>query len=185
MRKLLKLAAVSSLAIGLAACHSTDNAGATTAPTNATPVNTGAKTYPIGQKGGLSGTDVNSGGVNGARHVNSLYAPSHQVYYFAFNQSAVSPQDVHAATIQANYLVTHKNASVRLEGNTDDRGSREYNVGLGWRRAQAVARILKQQGVSPKQIKMVSYGKEHPAVNGNDEQAYSLNRRVELIYVQK
>ncbi len=91
----------------------------------------------------------------------------------------------HAATIQAAYLMTHRNAHVRLEGNTDDRGSREYNVGLGWRRAQAVARILKQQGVAPSQIKMVSYGKEHPAVSGNNEEAWSLNRRVELIYVEK
>jgi len=184
MKKLLKLAAVSSLAIALAACHSTQSTQQAPAVDNTT-ASTSAQAYPMGQKSGLNGTDVSGGGMNGARHVNSLQAPSNQVYYFGFDQSIVSSQDIHAATIQANYLVTHKNAKVRLEGNTDDRGSREYNVGLGWRRAQAVARILKQQGVSPSQIKLVSYGKEHPAVSGGSEQARSLNRRVELIYVQK
>ena len=185
MKKLFKLAAVSTLAIGLAACHSTAQTPTVTTPEGNGVAGTNAKTYPLGQKSGLTGTDVQGGGMNGMRHVNSLQAPSNQVYYFDFNQSAVSPADVRAVTIQANYLVMHRNATVRLEGNTDDRGSREYNVALGWRRAQAVARVLKQQGVAPSQIKMVSYGKEHPAVSGDNEHAWSLNRRVELIYVQQ
>lgn len=181
MKKLLKNVAVSAIVIALAGCHSAQNAEQTSAAAN----ENAAKTYPLGQKGGLNGSDVNGGGMNGTRHVNALTAPANQVYYFEYDQSAVRAADTRAATIQANYLVSHKNAQVRLEGNTDDRGSREYNVGLGWRRAQAVASILKQQGVASSQIKMVSYGKEHPAVNGDDEQARSLNRRVELIYVQK
>jgi peptidoglycan-associated lipoprotein len=183
MKKIIKLAAVSSVAIALAACHSTQNAAPTPPP--AAAASPAAQAYPMGQKPGLQGANVNGGGMEGVRHVNSLHAPSNQVYYFGFNQSVVSPEDVRAATIQAQYLATHHNAKVRLEGNTDDRGSREYNVALGWRRAQAVARILKQQGVAPQQIKMVSYGKEHPAVSGNNEHAWSLNRRVELIYVEK
>ena len=84
--------------------------------------------------------------------------------------------------MQAGYLVSHPNAKIRLEGNADDRGSREYNVALGWRRAQAIAHILKQQGVSVGQMELVSYGKEHPAVVGETEEARSLNRRVELVY---
>lgn len=186
MKKLLKLAAVSTLAIGLAACHSTEQTPpAATTPAGNAVTTPGAKTYPMGQKAGLTGTEVEGGGMTGMRHVNSLRAPSNQVYYFAFDQSVMSPADVKAATIQANYLVQHPQAKVRLEGNTDDRGSREYNVGLGWRRARAVKGVLLQQGVKPSQITMVSYGKEHPAVNGDSEQAWSLNRRVELIYVQK
>ena len=172
MRKFLKVVAVSAVTIALAACSS-QNPEQTA---NAIPAG-GAQAYGLGQKGGLNGADVN-GGVSGVRHVNSLHTPSNQVYYFAYNQSTVSPEDMRAATVQANYLVTHRNARVRLEGNTDDRGSREYNVALGWRRAQAVAYVLKQQGVSPSQIKMVSYGKEHPAVVGDNEHAWSLNRRV-------
>lgn len=182
MKKILQIAAVSSLVLGLVACH--NNPPGNPTPAVVAPA-AAAAAYPMGAKPGLTGADVEGGGVAAGRHVNSLTAPSNQVYYFGFNQTVVSPEDAHAATIQANYLVTHRNARVRLEGNTDDRGSREYNVGLGWRRAQAVARILKQQGVAPSQIKMVSYGKEHPAVSGNNEEAWSLNRRVELIYVEK
>ena len=115
-------------------------------------------------------------------HVNSLTAPSDQIYYFGFNESDIRQSDMKALMIQANYLAMHHSAMVRLEGNTDNRGSREYNIGLGWRRDQAVARIFEQQGVSSKQIHMVSYGKEKPAAAGNDEHAWMLNRRVNLIY---
>ena len=91
-------------------------------------------------------------------------------------------QDLRALRIQANFLASHPNAKIRLEGNTDNRGSREYNIGLGWRRDQSVARILEQQGVRSTQIQMVSYGKERPAVDGNNERVWSLNRRVNFIY---
>ncbi len=71
---------------------------------------------------------------------------------------------------------------VRLEGHTDERGSREYNIGLGERRSQAVRRVLMLQGVAATQITTVSYGEEQSAINGSDEEAWSLNRRVELVY---
>ncbi len=114
--------------------------------------------------------------------INPLVAPASQTYYFAFNRSIVQPGEDKAISIQANYLATHPRARIRLEGNTDNRGSREYNVGLGWRRDQSIARIFEQQGVAPKQIRMVSYGKERPAVMGNTEGAWKLNRRVHLVY---
>lgn len=133
----------------------------------------GSQTY------GMNGTD--SDGFK----VNSLTAPSNQTYYFAFDSSDIRSEDMKALNIQANYIASHSNAVVRLEGNTDNRGSREYNIGLGWRRDQSVARIMEQQGVHPSQIKMVSYGKENPAVPGNDEHAWALNRRVEFVYKNK
>src|SRR3989338_810334 len=114
--------------------------------------------------------------------VNSMNAPSNQTYYFDLNQSNMNWPDMKALLVQANYLATHANARIRLEGNTDDRGSREYNGGLGWRRDQTVARVLEQQGVRPSQIQMVSYGKENPAASGDDEHAWALNRRVNFIY---
>ena len=155
---------------GLAACSHKNNA---------------AMVGDAGMNGATSygaGMNQYNGGSSDGRYVNPLTAPSHQVYYFAFDSNEVSPADYKAISIQSNYLVTHPNAKVRLEGNTDDRGSREYNVGLGWRRDQAVARLLEQQGVQPNQINMVSYGKERPASMGNDDAAFSLNRRVELVY---
>jgi peptidoglycan-associated lipoprotein len=72
---------------------------------------------------------------------------------------------------------------VRLEGHTDERGSREYNIGLGERRAQSVRRALLLQGASDAQLSTVSYGEERPAVAGHDEAAWSKNRRVEIVYL--
>ena len=116
------------------------------------------------------------------RVINPLTAPANQTYYFSFDNSSITPDDMKALMIQADYLVANPTIKIRLEGNADARGSREYNIGLGWRRDQTVARILEQQGVKPNQIDMVSFGKEKPAVVGDNEQAWSLNRRVELVY---
>jgi peptidoglycan-associated lipoprotein len=71
---------------------------------------------------------------------------------------------------------------VHLEGHADERGSREYNIGLGDRRARSIQRLFELQGVSPDQISLVSYGEEKPAVDGHDESAWAMNRRVELVY---
>ena len=114
--------------------------------------------------------------------INPLVAPTNQTYYFDFDNTKLRPMDLKAILVQANYLAIHVTAKVRLEGNTDNRGSREYNIGLGWRRDQAVSRMLEQEGVAPKQIDLVSYGKERPAVMGNSEYTWGLNRRVNLIY---
>lgn len=137
----------------------------------------GSQTYGMNSNG--YGTD--SDGFK----INSMKAPSNQTYYFAFNQSDFRPQDMKALLIQANYIAAHANARVRLEGNTDNRGSREYNIGLGWHRDQTVARVLEQQGVRASQIQMVSYGKENPATPGDNEHAWALNRRVDFMYKQK
>ena len=73
---------------------------------------------------------------------------------------------------------------VRLEGHADERGSREYNIGLGERRGQAVRRALALQGVAETQLSTVSYGEERPVEAGSTEQAYSKNRRVEIVYLK-
>ena len=84
----------------------------------------------------------------------------------------------------AGYLVKYPAARLRLEGHTDERGSREYNIGLGERRAQSVRKALMLQGVAEAQIATVSYGEERPAVEGSEESAYAQNRRVELVHAQ-
>jgi peptidoglycan-associated lipoprotein len=108
-----------------------------------------------------------------------------QVYYFEFNKDDVQQDDLASLKVQADYLVAHSSARVRLAGNADERGSREYNVALGWRRAKAVAAVLEQDGVNEKQIAMLSYGKEKPVAFGHDEASFSLNRRVNLVYEAK
>lgn len=139
-----------------------------------------------GSEGSQSyGMNSNGYGSSEGFAVNSLKAPSNQTYYFGLNSSDVRQSDMNALTIQSKYLAAHPNARVRLEGNTDDRGSREYNIGLGWRRDQSVVRVMEQEGVNKNQIQMVSYGKENPAVSGDNEHAWALNRRVNFIYKQK
>lgn len=121
-------------------------------------------------------------GEYGISSANRLKAPYNQSYHFGLNKFDVNHEDVESIDVQGNYLVANPKAKVRIEGNCDQRGSREYNIALGWKRAKAVAAFLKQQGVSDSQIAMVSYGKEKPIALGHDEQAHRQNRRVDLIY---
>ena len=112
-------------------------------------------------------------------------AGADQTYYFGFDGSQLDPKSMASLQAQADYLIQNPGARVRLEGNTDERGSREYNIGLGWRRDQAVKHILLQAGVVEKQVLEVSYGKERPAVFAHNEAAYAKNRRVNMIYEVK
>lgn len=105
-----------------------------------------------------------------------------KVIYFAFDQSTVSPAAFETLRAHANYLKGNSAAKVRLEGHGDERGTREYNVALGERRAQAVEKFLRVQGVAASQIETVSYGEEKPAAYGHDEMSWAKNRRVQLNY---
>ncbi|HWM71308.1 MAG: peptidoglycan-associated lipoprotein [Gammaproteobacteria bacterium] len=106
-----------------------------------------------------------------------------RIVYFDFDSSDIKGEGNDVVAAHSKYLASHASTRVRLEGNTDDRGSREYNIGLGERRAQAVRRALLLQGATEAQIATVSYGAERPAVVGNDEAAWSKNRRVEIVYL--
>ncbi len=107
---------------------------------------------------------------------------SKMVIYFDFDQSTIRAEFVDVINAHGRYLARNKDKRVRLEGHADERGSREYNIGLGERRAQSVRRMLKLQGVSDTQITTVSYGEERPANEGHDEAAWAQNRRVEINY---
>jgi len=104
------------------------------------------------------------------------------VIYFDFDSSEVRPQDQDLVAGHAIRLNENSNASVRLEGHADERGSREYNIGLGERRSQAVRQMLMIQGVKASQIQTVSFGEERPAAMGSSESDYAQNRRVEIKY---
>jgi peptidoglycan-associated lipoprotein len=104
------------------------------------------------------------------------------IVYFEFDRADIRPEFNALLAAHGQYLASNPNALLRLEGHADERGSREYNIGLGELRAQAVRRILMLQGASASQVSTVSYGEERPASLGSDEEAYSLNRRVELVY---
>ena len=105
------------------------------------------------------------------------------VIYFDFDSSEVRPADRDTVTRHAARLGNDAMARVRLEGHADERGSREYNIGLGERRAQAVRQLLMIQGVAAAQIATVSFGEERPAAFGSSELDYAENRRVEFKYI--
>ena len=104
------------------------------------------------------------------------------VIYFEFDSSEVRAADQDLVSRHAMQLGNNPSASVRLEGHADERGSREYNIGLGERRAQAVRQMLMIQGVSADQISTVSFGEERPVGFGSSESDYAQNRRVEFKY---
>lgn len=102
------------------------------------------------------------------------------VFYFDFDQSSLSASTRADLDAVASFL-KKSGAKVRLEGHADERGTREYNLALGERRAQAVANYLAVQGVSKSQLEIISYGEEKPAVLGSSESSWAKNRRVELV----
>jgi len=104
------------------------------------------------------------------------------IIYFGFDQSEIRAEDQATLERHATRLANDSRASVRLEGHADERGSREYNIGLGERRSQAVRKLLLIQGASVSQISTVSFGEERPVAFGSDEDSYALNRRVEIKY---
>ncbi len=173
--RILKIMGWGLLVLSLAACSKLGTKGVQSSATGAGGTAAATQSYGVASPGDFQGQPIN----------NRLLAPQNQSYYFNFDGTALASNDTSAINAQANYLIAHPNARIRLAGNTDNRGSREYNIGLGWRRDQAVESLLAQQGVALQQIKMVSYGKEKPIALGNTEAAWAQNRRVDLIYTSK
>jgi peptidoglycan-associated lipoprotein len=146
-----------------------------------------------GKKSGGYGEDGADGDVVGVgdtvRFYGSDVSPEREkalldkrTYYFGYDGFEVSDEDTLSIYAHAKRLLNGKRKHVRIEGHTDERGSREYNIALAERRGNAVANILMLKGVPQDQITVVSYGKEKPAVAGHDESAWSQNRRAVIIY---
>ena len=104
------------------------------------------------------------------------------VVYFAFDSSEITAQSASVLNQHVSLLNSNPAATVVIAGHTDERGSREYNMALGERRAQAARNYLAAQGVTANNIRVISYGEERPAAAGNTEDAYAQNRRAELSY---
>lgn len=107
-----------------------------------------------------------------------------RVIYFDFDKSNIRSEFLDTLTAHAKYLIANPNQKMRIEGYTDERGTVEYNIALGDRRAQAVRRFLLFQGVAPDQLTTVSYGEAHPADPGHNEAAWAKNRRAVLVYLR-
>lgn len=104
-----------------------------------------------------------------------------RVFYFDFDVSEFRQADRNVLTYHARDLAANSNKRIRLEGHADERGTREYNLALGERRAEGILNYLIVNGASRNQIEMVSYGEERPADRGTNERAYQQNRRVEIV----
>ena len=108
-----------------------------------------------------------------------------RVVYFDLDKDALKPEFQAIINCHAKYLRDRPSARLRLEGNADERGSREYNMGLGERRGNAVSAALQANGGSPTQLTVISYGEERPVCAEHNEECWAKNRRVELIYTDK
>lgn len=165
-----KIFAIAVLGALLAGCPSTPIEDPTPTDTTYGGTDSGADTSGTGDSGLGAGEEIPWGD-----------EALGTVIYFDFDSSEVRAEDQDLVAAHAIEL-TNGSASVRLEGHTDERGSREYNIGLGERRAQAVRQMLMIQGVSASQIQTVSFGEERAASMGSSETDFAQNRRVEIKY---
>lgn len=123
------------------------------------------------------------GGAFAGRELEDPDSPlAQRVFYFEYDSSTVSEADRSVLMAHADFLSRHPEVSVVVEGHTDERGSREYNLALGERRAKAVEKLLLLQGAAREQLQVISFGEERPVGLAHDESAWRLNRRVELLY---
>ncbi len=135
-----------------------------------------------GEDGTMSHGTMDSAGFDSS-DLNDPDSPlSIRVIYFEYDSDTVLADYRPAVEAHAAYLASHPETVITLEGHADERGSREYNLALGERRANALKQQMVLMGASPDQITTVSYGEERPAEDGHDEEAYSLNRRAEIVY---
>ena len=148
-----------------------------TPPTDTAPVDSGATTTPI--------TETPRPGAYSPADLDTDACLRNRVVYFALDQDALKPEFQAAMACHAKYLRDRPSARLRLEGNADERGSREYNLGLGERRGNAVSSALQANGGSGSQLSVISNGEERPVCNDSGEGCWSQNRRVELVYSAK
>lgn len=140
-----------------------------------------------GMEGGTqTGTAVMGGSFAGRPIAEVLSDPNtplyKRVFYFDYNSSELSVEDRQSLSTHARFMAEVQGVTLVLEGHADERGSREYNLALGERRAKTIERILSLEGVPAGRLQVISFGEERPMAPGHDDEAWRLNRRVELLY---
>ncbi len=143
----------------------------------ATTVNTAG----LSEDAALNAQNAAGASAKGVTEANKAFLAK-RVVHFDYDSSELSSEDYQTLQGHAQFLVANANSRVALTGHTDERGTREYNMALGERRAKAVQSFLLTNGVQPQQLEAVSYGKEMPVNPGHTEEAWKENRRVELNY---
>jgi peptidoglycan-associated lipoprotein len=152
---LLRLITVAGALLMLAACSS-------------------APPEPAGGPGGPGGASSSRFGPGSQQ---DLATTAGDRVFFAYDRSDISPEAQQILQRQSEWLKRYPNVTVTIEGHTDERGTREYNLALGERRAQAVKNVLVALGIPTSRLSTISYGKERPEIPHSDEQSYAQNRR--------
>ncbi len=178
LNKVLKGLMIALPVMAVTACSSTDEATSATSGTESNQTTSGSESNvdttvvtPIDANGQLSEQELKEQALRET-----------QTIYFAFDNSTIAGDYEEMLAAHAAYLVKNVDMKVTIEGHADERGTPEYNIALGERRAQAVAKYLQALGVQADQISIVSYGEEKPLLLGQSEDVYAKNRRAVLVY---
>lgn len=179
VRNFSKVVAVAATVVWMSGCSSTSTSTDSTDRATAVQEPVVESATPI-----AAGTDssMQSGQMTDESMAKAAVAELKSVFYFDFDQAVIQADAFEDLSAHAKYLAAYPDARLVLEGHADERGTREYNMALGERRAKAVSRFLAVQGAGSNQIEVVSYGEERPAMMGHDEGSWAQNRRVELKY---
>ncbi|HSS64603.1 MAG TPA: peptidoglycan-associated lipoprotein Pal [Gammaproteobacteria bacterium] len=172
--RIIKFLLILVSAAALAACEGTvgTQEGATTGTEAGTMTSSSSSSSAVMPSSGFQGHPLDD----------PTSMLSRRTVYFDFDKSEIKPDARQVIEAHAAYLSNNRSASVTLEGHADERGTREYNVALGERRANAVRQLMTLLGASGQQIRSVSYGEERPVCTDHNESCWSQNRRVEIIY---
>ena len=173
--QLNKLFALSVLSLAIMGCESTSSISDNSASTDAAVIEE-SQTQPVADNGSVD--------VVTEERTETVMDPllEQKVIYFGYDRAEILPEFKEVLNAHAKYLVANPQASIVFEGHCDERGTVEYNLALGERRANSVKSYLVVQGVSPSQLDSVSFGEERPAVIGSEESIWSQNRRAEINY---
>lgn len=169
----MKQTAVALLSLLLAACASSPKTNSPQAPSPGSGSQAAAETGAIGKNAITSEAE---------RLTAEIRMLGERSVYFDFDQYAVKPESRDVVSLQAAFIKAHKNDIVTLEGNADERGSNEYNLALGDRRANAVRKSLELHGVPAAQIRTVSLGEEKPRLSCHEEKCWKENRRCDFTH---
>ncbi len=175
--KSLKIIFLLLVASAIVGCAATDTGEMTEGESD------GSMTAGIEDNGGIEGDELGAEGSDVSSDGSLLESLLQDTtVYFDYDESSLTEEAQSLIAAHADYLNDHSGLAILLEGHTDERGTREYNLALGDLRSEAVSLLLQALGVDQSRITTISLGEEIPAVIGADEESWALNRRVQIIY---
>ncbi|MBE3667426.1 peptidoglycan-associated lipoprotein [Vibrio navarrensis] len=182
LNKVLKGLLIALPVMAVTACSSSDDAASNAGTSTETNQTTSGGSATTGGTDTTVITPINQNGQLSEQELKEQTLRETQTVYFAFDNATIASDYEEMLAAHAAYLSKNPSLKVTIEGHADERGTPEYNIALGERRAQAVAKYLQAMGVQADQISIVSYGEEKPLLLGQTEEIYAKNRRAVLVY---